>query len=188
MYQKNISIDINESHPAYQWAKRQSDSVNAMGHIGTHIDCYTKVPEETKYRTSVHIIDCSQAMPTLEQIEGLDLADKSLVLYTSNLEQNGYGNPNYGAQSTVLDSGVLDAILACQPMFIVIDSYGIGTHGDEHIDFDKRCESHDCFVIENVSLTRAMLDHLIALTISFDATAASTGKRCDVIALSDTQY
>ncbi|MGF1700252.1 hypothetical protein L4D09_08055 [Photobacterium makurazakiensis] len=187
MNRQNISVDINESHPAYQWAKRQSDSVNAMGHIGTHIDCYTRVPAETKYRTSVHIIDCSQAMPTLEQIEGLDLAGKSLVLYTSNLEQNGYGNQNYGAQSTVLDSDVLDAVLAKSPAFIVIDSYGIGAHGDEHISFDKRCEQNTCFVIENVCLTEAMLKTMISLEISFDASSTSTGKRCDVIALSHEQ-
>ncbi|MGF1793365.1 hypothetical protein L4D21_22495 [Photobacterium profundum] len=30
MNRKNISIEISKDHPAYQWAKRQSDSVNAM--------------------------------------------------------------------------------------------------------------------------------------------------------------
>lgn len=72
-------------------------------------------------------------------------------------------------------------------MFIVIDSYGIGAHGDEHISFDKRCEENNCFVIENVYLTKSMLDTLDSLEISFDSTSSSTGKRCDVIALSSKQ-
>lgn len=184
MNRKNISIELSEEHPAYQWAKRQSDSVDAMGHIGTHIDCYTKMPLETTYNTPVHIIDCSLAMPTLAQIEALELAGKSLILFTGNVEENGYGNPSYGAKSTVLDSDVLDSILKRSPAFIVIDSYGIGAHGDEHISFDKRCEAHNCFVIENVCLTKPMLATLHSLEISFDPISASTGKRCDVIALS----
>ncbi|MGF1788219.1 cyclase family protein [Photobacterium swingsii] len=187
LHSKNISLEINEEHPAYQWAKAQADSVNAMGHIGTHIDCYTKVPLATNYQTDVHILDCSDAMPTIDQIEGLELDGKSLVLYTGNFEKNGYGNPNYGAQSTVLDSDVLDAILKQAPQFIVIDSYGIGAHGDEHISFDKRCEEHNCFVIENVCLTQAMLSSIVSLDIRFDPTSASTGKRCDVTVLSHTK-
>ncbi|MCE5164339.1 MAG: cyclase family protein [Plesiomonas shigelloides] len=187
MNRENISIEISADHPAYQWAKRQSDSVNAMGHIGTHIDCYTKIPLETAYKTPVHIIDCSKAMPTLAQVESLQLSGKSLVLYTGNVEENGYGNPNYGAKSTVLKSDVLVSILKSSPMFIVIDSYGIGAHGDEHISFDKRCEENNCFVIENVYLTKSMLDTLDSLEISFDSTSSSTGKRCDVIALSSKQ-
>jgi len=178
-----ISIEINETHPAYQWAKHQSDSVNALGHIGTHIDCYTKVPQQNSYTTETVIIDCSESMPNVNQISALTLTSKSLVLYTANLEKNGYGNKGYGEQNTALDSDVLDAILQQFPAFIVIDSYGIGAHGDEHISFDKRSEDHDCFVIENVALTKAMLTTLTALEIDFDRTAASTGKRCDVIAV-----
>ncbi|MGF1869035.1 cyclase family protein [Photobacterium indicum] len=183
MNRKNISIEISEDHPAYQWAKRQSDSVNAMGHIGTHIDCYTKIPLEAAYTTPIHIIDCSEAMPTLAQVETLELSGKSLILYTGNFEENGYGNSNYGAKSTVLNSDVLDSILNSSPMFIAIDSYGIGAHGDEHISFDKRCEENNCFVIENICLSKVMLDTLDSLEISFDPTSASTGKRCNVIAL-----
>lgn len=184
MNRKNISIEILDDHPAYQWAKRQSDSVNAMGHIGTHIDCYTKMPTETEYTTPVHIIDCTEAMPTLEQVESLEISGKSLILFTGNVEENDYGNPNYGAKSTALNSDVLDSILKRSPIFIVIDSYGIGAHGDEHISFDKRCEDNNCFVIENVRLTKAMLGTLDSLAISFDSSSASTGKRCEVIALS----
>ncbi|MGF1793364.1 hypothetical protein L4D21_22490 [Photobacterium profundum] len=126
-------------------------------------------------------------MPTLAQVETLNLSGKSLVLYTGNFEKNGYGNSNYGAKSTVLNSDVLDSILNSSPMFIAIDSYGIGAHGDEHISFDKRCEENNCFVIENICLTKVMLGTLDSLEISFDPTSASTGKRCDVIAVSDEQ-
>ncbi|MCW8328924.1 cyclase family protein [Photobacterium sp. SDRW27] len=178
-----VSLEINEEHPAYQWAKQHSDSVNALGHIGTHIDCYTKVPQQNHYSTEAVIIDCSERMPNIEQITALALTGKSLVLYTANLEKNGYGNKDYGDLDTTLDTTVLDAILQQSPAFIVIDSYGIGAHGDEHIRFDKRCEEHGCFVIENVVLTKAMLTTLTALDIEFDKIAASTGKRCEVTAI-----
>ena len=180
---QSISLLITEDHPAYQWAKKQSDSVNAFGHIGTHIDCYTKVPENSHYITDTLLLDCTQAMPCMSDIKKLDLTGKSLVLFTANLENNGYGTPEYGKADTTLDSDVLDAILGKNPAFIVIDSYGIGAHGDEHISFDKRCEENDCFVIENAVLDHEMAGRLTQLDIDFDVTSASTGKRCEVIAI-----
>ena len=67
--------------------------------------------------------------------------------------------------------------------FIVIDSYGIGSHGDEHIRFDKRCESNGCFVIENVNLSQSVIGTIKKLQIEFDKSSKSTGKRCKVTAL-----
>ncbi|WP_255526889.1 hypothetical protein [Photobacterium sp. BZF1] len=178
-----ISLVIDENHPAYQWAKKQSDSVNAFGHIGTHIDCYTKVPQHSHYTTDTIMLDCTLSMPGIGDIEKLDIAGKSLVLFTANLANNSYGTPQYGKADTALDSDVLDAILAKHPAFIFIDSYGIGAHGDEHISFDKRCEDNDCFVIENVVLNQQTASKLIQLDIQFDVTGASTGKRCEVTAI-----
>ena len=183
MKRVSISTEINEEHPTYQWAKKQSDSVNAFGHIGTHIDCYTKKPTKAEYNIQAVIIDCSTTMPTIESINKLNLRNKALVLYTSNLEVNGYGNKDYGAKFTSLDSDVLNAILKQLPSFIVIDSYGIGAHGDQHISYDKRCEQQGCFVIENVALTEEMLTSLTALEIFIELKGDSTGKRCEVIAL-----
>ncbi|ELR66578.1 hypothetical protein C942_04276 [Photobacterium marinum] len=183
MTKTSISIEITESHPAYQWAKRQSDSVNAMGHIGTHIDCYTTTPEQHRYTPDAVMLDCSDSMPDIKIVSAMPLKGKALVLYTANLEKNGYGNNAYGKQDTALHSDVLDAILEKSPAFIVIDSYGIGAHGEQHRNFDERCEQHNCFVIENVALTHAMMDTLTALEIEFDTTSASTGKRCEVIAV-----
>lgn len=176
-----LSIEMTEGHPAYQWAKRQSDSVNAMGHIGTHIDCYTHEPMCSDYSVEAVVVDCGAGMPSSSVFSVLDLNGKALVFYTSNLEQNGYGNSRYGETSTVLTRDVLDTILAKKPHFIVIDSYGIGAHGDEHIAFDKRCESCGCFVVENAKLTRHVAGHLTSLEITIDKTAASTGKRCHVV-------
>jgi len=181
MKKAGLSIEITEGHPAYRWAKRQSDSVNAMGHIGTHIDCYTHEPELAVYRVEAVVVDCSVRMPSLSAISSLNICDRALVLYTSNLETNGYGNSRYGETSTVLTQDVLDTILTMKPQFIVIDSYGIGAHGDEHIAFDKRCEACGCFVVENVALTRHVAGHLTSVDITIHQTTASTGKRCDVV-------
>ena len=180
MKKVNLSVEITEDHPAYQWAKKQSDSVNAMGHIGTHIDCYTKEPNRTDYSVEAVVVDCRTRMPSASAISSIDLNNKALVLYTSNLETNGYGNDQYGETPTVLKNDVLDGILKKNPQFIVIDSYGIGSHGDEHIAFDKRCEECGCFVIENVNLTGLVAEHLALIAISIDSKLASTGKRCDI--------
>ncbi|MCP4115801.1 MAG: hypothetical protein GY737_10415 [Desulfobacteraceae bacterium] len=183
MKKVNLSIEFTEDHPAYQWAKQQSDSVNAMGHIGTHIDCYSKEPTHTDYKVETVVVDCSAGMPSASIFSSLSLNGKALVLYTANLEKNGYGNDQYGKTPTILKDDVLDAILKKNPKFIVIDSYGIGSHGDEHIAFDKRCEKYGCFVIENVNLTGFVADHLTSIELSIDSKLASTGKRCDITGL-----
>ena len=107
---------------------------------------------------------------------------RALVLYTAKVEQNGYGTPAYGKAVTWLEAQVLDRLLEVAPAFIVIDSYGIGRHGEQHIAFDKRCESRGCFVIENVALSREVCSGLAGLAIDIDTASPSTGKRCEVIA------
>ena len=66
---QSISLSVNEDHPAYLWAKRQADAVNAFGHIGTHIDCYTKVPSQNHYLTDVVVIECNSAMPSIKVLQ-----------------------------------------------------------------------------------------------------------------------
>lgn len=55
-----LDIELDLDHPAYLWAKKQSDSVNALGHIGTHLDCYTSSPEELYYDLECIVFDCSK--------------------------------------------------------------------------------------------------------------------------------
>ncbi|CAG36652.1 cyclase family protein [Desulfotalea psychrophila] len=178
MYEHDLSLVIDEDHPAYRWAKKQSDSVSALGHIGTHIDCYQHVPEKNDYQVETVVLDCSERMPLPAEIEGLDLSGKALVLFSGNLEKNGYGSPEYGAEKTILPSAVLDLILTKSPAFILIDSYGIGAHGEEHISFDKRCEAEKCFVIENVLLTASIVFSLTRLKIQFNRAFAATAIPC----------
>ena len=183
MYKKQLSLVIEAGHPAYEWAKKQSDSVRAFGHIGTHIDCYESEPEKANYEVNAAIINCTDKMPSEKNLETLDISGKALVLFTGNIEKNGYGTSEYGAMNTVLNSKILDFILLKSPAFIIIDSYGIGAHGEEHIAFDKRCESNDCFVIENVILSQVVIASLQKLIISFDKSSKSTGKKCIVTAI-----
>ncbi|MDO6618541.1 MULTISPECIES: hypothetical protein [unclassified Shewanella] len=183
MHEQKLSLVIESGHPAYEWAKKQSDAVGAFGHIGTHIDCYDSEPLEAQYEVDVVVINCTHEMPSVDDLEPLALADKALVLFTANIEQNGYGTPNYGVMNTALTSDAIEQILLNAPAFIVIDSYGIGSHGDEHIGFDKRCESKGCFVIENVNLSAAVTHSMVKLKIAFDKDSKSTGKRCDISAI-----
>ncbi len=184
MHEIKLSLIIEEGHPAYEWAKNQSDAVGAFGHLGTHIDCYQSTPEKTHYEVDTLIIDCTKEMPSVKEIEALNISGKALILFTGNMEKNGYGTPEYGAMNTHLKSNALDAILLKSPAFIIIDSYGIGAHGEEHIKFDRRCESKDCFVIENVAVSHIFPGSCQKLNISIDTSSGSTGKRCLVTAIS----
>ena len=183
MYEENISLVVEEGHSAYEWAKRQSDAVSAFGHIGTHIDCYEAEPEKADYEVEAVTINCTEKMPSVNDFDALDISGKAIILFTGNSEKNEYGTPEYASRNTALQSDVLDVLLLNSPLFIVIDSYGIGAHGDEHIGFDKRCESKGCFVIENVNLSLALTASLRKLRISFDKSSKSTGKRCQVTAI-----
>lgn len=183
MYKEQLSLLVEKGHPAYEWAKKQSDSVSAFGHIGTHIDCYSSEPKELKYEVEAEVLDCTCRMPLYSDFSDLNISGKALVIFTGNVERNFYGTPDYGAMDTSITDEVLDCILEKSPIFIVIDSYGIGFHGDEHIRFDKRCESKGCFVIENVNLSKAVIGTIKKLQIEFDKSSKSTGKRCKIIAL-----
>jgi kynurenine formamidase len=183
MHKEQLSLLVEKGHPAYEWAKKQSDSVSAFGHIGTHIDCYESEPAQAKYEVEAVVVDCTDSMPLISDFEHLDISGKALVMFTGNVEQNGYGTSDYGAMDTSISTDVVDLILQKTPAFIVIDSYGIGSHGDEHIRFDKRCESKGCFVIENVNLSKAVIGKINKLQIEFDKSSQSTGKRCEITAL-----
>ena len=175
-----LNLNLSEDHPAYQWAKKQSDSVNAFGHIGTHIDCYSKVPEESHYELDFLLIDCLDGMPSASDIEDLELENKALILYTGVLDKYGYGTKSYGETNTFLSENVLDRILSKKPQFILIDACGIGNHGEEHIRFDQKCEQMSCFVIENILINSDMAMPLNKLEIIIDISSRSTGKTCKI--------
>lgn len=181
MEQIPLHIKVTEEHPAYQWAKSQSDSVNAIGHIGTHLDCYTAEPAKKNYKVDVVVFDCTEIMPTAVQFEEADLCGKAVVLYTGILNSVGYGSEAYGKSVTFLTQASLDALLTNLPAFIVIDACGIGNHGEEHQRFDKQCEKQNCFVIENVLLPPNTMNSLRRIYIVVDLASSSTGKRCEVI-------
>ena len=183
MHKEQLSLFVEEGHPAYEWAKKQSDSVSAFGHIGTHIDCYGSEPDKAKYEVEAVVLDCTNRMPLLTDIECLNISGKALVLFTGNIEKNNYGTLDYGTMDTSITEEILECILEKTPAFIVIDSYGIGAHGDEHIQFDKSCESNGCFVIENVNLSKAVVGKIKKLQINFDKSSTSTGKKCHLTAV-----
>jgi len=178
-----IDIEIGEDDDAYLWAKKQSDSVNAIGHIGTHIDCYTRIPCTNKFNLPVSVIDCSKNMPKLKDLTGINIKSKVLILYTGVLGKYGYGSREYSRANTFLDEHVLDYILSLSPSYILIDACGIGNHGKEHIKFDKKCEGHNCFVIENILLDNDIIKKIKGVEIKVDTQSLSTGKKCEVKAI-----
>lgn len=180
-----LHIPIDEKHPAYQWARKQSDKVNAMGHIGTHIDCYSKVPACDTYELDVAVFDCRKAMPTAKDFESQPVQGKVVVLFTNILNTLGYGGDEYGKAKTFLTRDALDTLLRNHPAFILIDGCGIGNHGEEHQRFDRLCEKHGCFVIENVLLSDEILCTITRVGINIKLDTPSTGKCCEVYAICD---
>lgn len=88
----NLHIDLDPSHPAYDWLEKQADKIGASGHFGTHIDCYTSAPQKDKYCLSVFVLDCRAGMPTAEKAAELPLLNnQALVLYTNNMATHDYG-------------------------------------------------------------------------------------------------
>ncbi len=176
----NLHIELKSTHPAYEWLNKQADKLGAKGHFGTHIDCYTKVPKKSLFKVEVHILDCRKGIPSIDKLAKLPLLEgKSLLLFTENMFLNEYGSKSYfGKSDALLSKESLEVILSKSPSFIMIDSFGIGNHGENHQMLDKRCEELDCFVIENILVNPSRIDEIKNVEIKFDLDYPSTGKPC----------
>lgn len=178
---ERLHLILDENSPAIRWADTQADRVGARGHVGTHLDCYTTVPEKSEYNIAAFVLECQNEMPRLDEIQSIDtLENMALLLHTANLEKNGYGTDMYFAAETFLSEEVLRAILDKKPLFIVIDSHGIAEKGKKHIESDKICEANGCHVIENVDLSCIGNQKRIQLKILINTAHKSTGKPCEL--------
>lgn len=178
----NLHIELDVTHPANAWLEKQADKIGAKGHFGTHIDCYTSVPEQDEFHLPVYLVDCRQGLPTLEEASALPLLrDKALILYTGNMYRNDYGSKAYFDETdTFIQQESLLQILDKSPRLILIDSYGIGKHGNHHMELDKTCEGYGCYVVENIRITPDSVGKIDTIHIKFDLKYPSTGKPCTV--------
>lgn len=176
-----LHIDLPSDHPARRWASAQADSVQAHGHVGTHLDCYTRQPPAGDSTLSVHVFDCRQGMPGAEDFRPEDVHGRAVVFFTGALARHGYGTPAYAAAPTFLRQADLDALLACGPAFVLIDSSGIG-EGSQHKAFDRQCEAAGCFVVENIRLDAGICRTMRAIRLVI-APEGGTGRPCEVYAL-----
>lgn len=181
---KQLHINLSEDSAPIQWANAQADKIGARGHVGTHLDCYTTIPEQSEYEINGVIIDCINSMPQLSCLENIDsLENMALVLHTGNLEENQYGTEEYFNKNTFLQEDVLKFILSKKPLFIIIDSHGIAEKGAKHIAFDKLCETYGCHVIENADLSSVERQTSIRMKISINVNHPSTGKPCELYSI-----
>lgn len=101
----SLHLDPQKKHGIFQ-KLIATGRISAKGHIGTHLDCYTDVPEKSEYSLSAYVADCTKGMPGAEFFENLpDMQNKVLVLHTGNTEKNGYGTDNYFKAKTFLSPG-----------------------------------------------------------------------------------
>ena len=178
---KSLHIKLDKTPPPLKWADAQADRIGARGHVGTHLDCYTTVPEKSEYNITAMVLDCQNGMPKLDNIKSFTtLENMALLLHTANLEKNEYGTDMYFATDTFLCEEVLHSILEKKPLFIIIDSHGIAEKGKRHIEFDKVCEANGCHVIENVDFSCIGKQKNIQLKILINIDHKSTGKPCEL--------
>lgn len=178
---KQLHLILNEDSPIVQWANVQADKIGARGHVGTHLDSYTTVPERDEYKITGIIVDCKKGMSILDNIKHIaSLENMALILHTCNLEENQYGTERYFNKDTSICEETLNAILSKKPLFIIIDSHGIALKGAKHIAFDKLCETKGCHVIENVDLSGIGNQEIIQLKILININHPSTGKPCEL--------
>ena len=71
-----LHITLEENSPAIKWANTQADRIGARGHVGTHLDCYTTVPEKPEYNITAMVLDCQNEMPKEEDIKSLTTLEK----------------------------------------------------------------------------------------------------------------
>lgn len=181
---KQLHLTLDENSPAMQWANSQAEKVQARGHVGTHLDCYTTVPPQSQYRIRAIVMDCRNSMPDESLCDQLPaLEGMVLVLRTGNLTDNGYGSDAYFDQPTYLSEKALMHILSRKPLFILIDSHGIAPKGERHIQFDKTCEAAGCHVIENADLTPLSDNPTAQIGLSVNIGHPSTGKPCEIYLL-----
>lgn len=178
----NLHIELDVTHPANAWLEKQADKIGAKGHFGTHIDCYTSLPRQDEYYLPVYLLDCQRGMPAMEEASALPpLNNKALILYTGNMYRNDYGSRAYFDETdTSIQEEVLLRILDKSPQLILIDSYGIGKHGNHHIGLDKTCEAFGCYVVENIRITPQEIAKIKAIRVKFALDYPSTGKPCTV--------
>ena len=101
MQQLHIKLEVDS--PLIQWVNAQADSIGARGHIGTHLDCYTTVPENEEYHIKGIVIDCTAGMTSMDSMAHIgSLKNKALILHTGNLEHNRYGTEEYFNKDTTL--------------------------------------------------------------------------------------
>lgn len=178
----NLHIELDTTHPAYVWLETQADKIGARGHFGTHIDCYTSLPREDEFYLSVHMLDCRRGMPSPEEAAALpSLRNKALILHTGNMYNNDYGSgPYFDQMDTTIDKEALRRILDKLPQLLLIDSYGIGSHGRDHIERDMACEAAGCYVVENIRIAPDQIQAIHEIHVGFDLDYPSTGKPCTV--------
>lgn len=126
-------------------------------------------------------------MPEAEVLAKLGTLDgKALMLHTENHETNGYGSPEYFKKETFISKDALEIIFELKPLFVIIDSHGLGQSGPKHVAIDKNCEAHHCHVIEKIEkadLSSLQDEKEIQVRINVDIDNPSTGKPCTVVRL-----
>ena len=158
--------------------------MSSTGHIGTHLDCYTCAPDKPEYELSAVVLECKDGMPDAKRLAKLGmLQGKALTLHTGNHETNGYGSPEYFKKETFISEDALEKIFELKPLFVIIDSHGLGQSGPTHVSIDKDCEAHHCHVIENADLSSLKDEKEIRVRINVGIDNPSTGKPCTVVRL-----
>lgn len=178
-----LTTKISEDCPILSWANAQENPYLAMGHVGTHLDCYEKTEIPLSYCVSEAVLFDVRAVEeiTEKEVELERIHEEDFVLLrTGRMEQYGYGQPGYFHQHPQLSHELIQKLIERNIRFIGLDGPGI-RRGDEHEQEDRLCEQHGIYVIENLSNLDRISGRMRVHTMWMEE-AARTGLRCRVLA------
>lgn len=176
---KGKELHLNLTAADFEELDLDVNNFEYMGHVGTHIDCYTEAPKKKEYVMDVVVVDCRQGLPDMDYFQSLDLEKKALMLYTGNAATHGYGSKEYFMYDLGLNWETLQIWLEKRPKFILIDSHGLGMFS-QHRFFDMEFEKNGCFVVMSMLLEGEDILTIQQVRIEIDKDMVSTGKPCKV--------
>lgn len=176
---KEKELHLNLTPEDYERMDLDEKNFEYMGHVGTHIDCYTMAPKKNEYLVDVVVVDCRNGLPEEGFFRTMDLEKKALLLYTGNTAKNTYGTKEYFMFDMGLNWETLQTLLEKHPKFILIDSHGMGMFS-QHRFFDMAFEKNGCFVIMSLLLDGDDVLDINQVRIEIDVNSNSTGKPCKV--------
>lgn len=176
---RSLHLELVDDDPSYSWI-HQKDSSEDTGKEGTYMNSEFGMPKIEEYDLSCIMIDCRNNIPSAADLNKIDFNHKAVLLFTGNLENKEYSTRDYIKATPEVPFSVIEAIVAHNPHFILIDAAGIDKHHEARKKAEKYCAENNCYIINNVNLSADLLKSIREVKIEIDETFDSRFKPCKI--------